>query len=177
MKLRSRARIPGTFIGILCILIATGCAFTGNLLRWNQIDASALMKSEAGKQAFNTMRFQTFGPNAQQLIGYFLYKDGIEVETGGGIPLVRLGKKTLEEVMADYVSVQRANMSTVGSNLIVREIIRADAVVGYTASDINMDVRIWDITQGDEPPVLRLEFRDLRRDDGLNNRRPQMRGF
>lgn len=177
MKLRSRARIPCPFIGILCILIATGCAFTGTLLKWNQIDASALMKNEAGKQAFNTMRFQTFGPNAQQLIGYFLYKDGIEVETGGGIPLVRLGKKTLEEVMADYVSVQRANMSTVGSNLIVREIIRADALVGYTASDINMDVRIWDITQGDEPPVLRLEFRDLRRDDGLNNRRPQMRGF
>jgi hypothetical protein len=49
--------------------------------------------------------------------------------------------------------------------------------VGYTASDINMDVRIWDITKGDEPPVLRLEFRDLRRDDGFNNRRPQMRGF
>jgi hypothetical protein len=68
-------------------------------------------------------------------------------------------------------------MFTAGSNLIVREIFRADAVVGYTANDINMDVRIWDITKGDEPPVLRLEFRDLRRDDGLNNRRPQMRGF
>jgi len=164
-------------LAAIAVMLVIGACASGNVLKWNQIDASALMKSEAGKQAFNTMRFQTFGPNAQPLIGYFLYKDGIEVETGGGIPLVRLGKKTLEEVMADYVSVQRANMSTVGSNLIVREIIRADALVGYTASDINMDVRIWDITKGDEPPVLRLEFRDLRRDDGLNNRRPQMRGF
>jgi hypothetical protein len=177
MKLRSSARIPGTLIGILCILIVAGCALTGTLLRWKQVDASALMKSEAGKQAFNTIRFETFGPNAQQLFGYFLYKDGIQVETGGGIPIARLGKKTLSEVMADYVSVQRANMFTVGSNLIVREIIRADAVVGYTASDINMDVRIWDLTKGDGPPVLRLEFRDLRREDGLDNRRPQMRGF
>jgi hypothetical protein len=165
------------FIGILCILMVAGCALTGNLLRWKQVDASALMKSEAGKQAFNTIRFETFGPNAQQLFGYFLYKDGIQVETGGGIPIARLGKKTLSEVMADYVSVQRANMFTVGSNLIVREIIRADAVVGYTASDINMDVRIWDLTKGDGPPVLRLEFRDLRREDGLDNRRPPMRGF
>jgi hypothetical protein len=163
-------------LAAIAVMLVVGACASGNVLKWNQIDANALMKSEAGKQAFNTMRFQTFGPNAQPLIGYFLYKDGIEVETGGGIPLVRLGKKTLEEVMADYVSVQRANMSTVGSNLIVREIIRADALVGYTASDINMDVRIWDITKGDEPPVLRLEFRDLRRDDGLN-RRPQMRGF
>jgi hypothetical protein len=171
------ARIPGTFIGILCILIAAGCALTGTLLRWNQVDAGSLMKSEAGKQAFNTLRFETFGPNAQQLFGYFLYKDGIQVETGGGIPIARLGKKTLSEVMADYVNVRRANMFTAGSNLIVREIIRADAVVGYTASDINMDVRIWDITKDDGPPVLRLEFRDLRRDDGLNDRRPQMRGF
>jgi hypothetical protein len=177
MKLRSSARIPGTLIGILCILIVAGCALTGTLLRWNQVDAGALMKSEAGKQAFNTLRFQTFGPNAQQLFGYFLYKDGIQVETGGGIPIARLGKKTLSEVMADHVSVQRANMFTVGSNLIVREIIRADAVVGYTASDINMDVRIWDLTKGDGPPVLRLEFRDLRREDGLDNRRPQMRNF
>ena len=163
-------------LAAIAVMLVVGACASGNVLKWNQIDASALMKSEAGKQVFNTMRFQTFGPNAQQLFGYFLYKDGIEVETGGGIPLARLGKKTLEEVMADHVSVQRANMSAVGSNLIVREIIRADALVGYTASDINMDVRIWDITKGDEPPVLRLEFRDLRRDDGLN-RRPQMRGF
>ena len=163
-------------LAAIAVMLVIGACASGNVLKWNQIDASALMKSEAGKQVFNTMRFQTFGPNAQQLFGYFLYKDGIEVETGGGIPLARLGKKTLEEVMADHVSVQRANMSAVGSNLIVREIIRADALVGYTASDINMDVRIWDITKGDEPPVLRLEFRDLRRDDGLN-RRPQMRGF
>jgi hypothetical protein len=177
MKIRLESRKALTAVGILCIFLAAGCALTGTLLRWNQVDASALMKSEAGKQAFNTLRFQTFGPNAQQLFGYFLYKDGIQVETGGGIPIARLGKKTLSEVMADYVSVQRANMFTVGSNLIVREIIRADAVVGYTASDINMDVRIWDITKGDGPPVLRLEFRDLRRDDGFNDRRPQMRGF
>ena len=40
--------------------------------------------------------------------------------------------------MADYSSVEKANMYSAGSNLIVREVFRGGAVVGYTANDINM---------------------------------------
>ena len=170
MKMRSRARMPGAFIGILCILLAAGCASTGPYLKWNQVDAGALMKTDAGRQAYNTIRFSTYGPKAQQLFGYFLYKDGIEVDMGGGIPMTKLGKKNLAEVMADYSSVEKANMYSAGSMLIVREVFRGDAVVGYTAADINIDVNIWDVTKDDGPPVLRLVYKDLREEDGLNKR-------
>jgi hypothetical protein len=170
MKLRSRARIPGTFIGILCILFIASCAATGVYLKWNQVDAGALMKSEAGKQAYNTVRFETYGPKTQQLFGYFLYKDGIEVDMGGGIPITKLGKKTLAEVMADYSSAEKANMYSAGSVLVVREVFRGDAVVGYTAADMNIDVNIWDMTKGDGPPVLRVVYKDLREGDDLMRR-------
>jgi len=55
-------------------------------------------------------------------------------------------------------------METSGSNLILREVYRRDAVVGYTASDLKIDVQIWDLTQGDGPAVLRLVYRDLRKE-------------
>ena len=77
----------------IAVMLVVGACASGNVLKWNQVDAAAMMKSEAGKQAYNTIRFETFGPNAQQLFGYFLYKDGIEVDTGGGIPHERLGRK------------------------------------------------------------------------------------
>jgi hypothetical protein len=157
-------------MGILCILLAAGCATADSYLKWKQVDASALMKSEEGKQAYNIIRFETYGPKAQQLFGYFLYKDGIEVDMGGGIPMKKLGKKTLAEVMADYSSVEKANMYSAGSMLIVREVFRGDAVVGYTAADMNIDVSIWDITKGDGPPALRLVYKDLREGDDLQKR-------
>jgi hypothetical protein len=170
MKLRSRASVLATSMGILCILLAAGCATADSYLKWKQVDAGALMKSEEGKQAYNTIRFETYGPKAQQLFGYFLYKDGIEVDMGGGIPMKKLGRKTLAEVMADYSSVEKANMYSAGSMLIVREVFRGDAVVGYTAADMNIDVSIWDITKGDGPPVLRLVYKDLREADDFQKR-------
>ena len=164
MKIRLEARISWAAVGILCILLAAGCAPTSSYLKWNQVDAGVLMNSEAGKQAYNTIRFETYGPKAQQLFGYFLYKDGIEVDMGGGIPMKKLGKKTLAEVMADYSSVEKANMYSAGSMLIVREVFRGDAVVGYTAADINIDVNVWDITKGDGPITLRVVYKDLRQE-------------
>jgi len=45
--------------------------------------------------------------------------------------------------------------------------------VGYTASDINIDVQIWDITQGDGPAVLRLVYQDRRKEgEPIEMRRP-----
>lgn len=164
MKIRLEARIAWTVVGILCIFLEAGCAPTSSYLKWKQVDTGALMKSEAGKQAYNTIRFETYGPKAQQLFGYILYKDGIEVDMGEGIPMTKLGKKTLAEVMADYSSVEKANMYSAGSVLIVREVFRGNTVVGYTAADINIDVSIWDITKGDGPPVLRLVYEDRRQE-------------
>ena len=171
---KSNPSNPGNLTAVMVIAMMlvslAACASTESYLKWNQVDAGALMNSQAGKQAYNTIRFETYGPKAQQLFGYFLYKDGIEVDMGGGIPMKKLGKKTLAEVMADYSSVAKANMYSAGSMLIVREFFRGDAVVGYTAADINIDVSVWDITKGDGPPVLRLVYKDLREGDDFNKR-------
>jgi len=162
---------------VLAVAALAACA-TGTILRWNQVDAGALMQGDAGKQSYNVIRFETFGPRAEQIFGYVLYKDGIEVVTGGGIPVARLGRKTLQEVMADHEQQMRSRMFAGGSRLIVREFLRGGSVAALTASDLNMDVQLWDITQGDGPPVLRLVYRDLRREpDSPDPTRPQRRGF
>jgi hypothetical protein len=170
---RKRFVVTAAAMAIAAIAVIVACA-TGNILKWNQIDTAAFLGSDPGKQAYNVIRFETFGPKAEQLIGYFLYKDGIEVVTGEGIPVTRMGRKTLEEVTSDYYSLRASRMQTSGSSLILREVFRRDAVVGYTASDINIDVQIWDITQGDGPVVLRLVYQDRRREGvPIEMRRPR----
>ena len=157
----------GKFSGlcaVLAIFALAACAPTGTYLKWRQVDAGSLMQSDAGRQAYNTIRFATYGPKAQQLYGYFLYRDGVEVQSEQGIPFEKLGKMTLAEVMADYGKVEKAHMYSAGSMLNVQEYTRRDAVVGYTAVDLNIDVSIWDITQGDGPPVLRVVYKDLRQE-------------
>jgi len=175
-----RATLPAVLgrVSLVMVTVALAACATGTILRWNQVDAGALMQGDAGKQPFNVIRFETFGPRAEQIFGYFLHKDGIEVVTGGGIPVARLGRMTLQEVMADHEQQMRSRMFTGGSRLIVREFTRGDSVVGYSASDLNMDVQLWDITQQDGPTVLRLVYRDLRRDrDTPDPMRQQRRGF
>ena len=159
-------------VAAIAVMLVVGACASGTILKWNQVNTAAMMKSDAGKQKLNTVRFETYGPDAEQLFGYFLYKDGIEVITGEGIPQKRLGKLTIGEVMDDYASVVKARQYSSGSNLIVREVFREGLVVGYTANDINMDVNIWDITtEKDAKVVLRLVYRDLRKKDGGDMRR------
>jgi hypothetical protein len=61
-------------------------------------------------------------------------------------------------------------MYTAGTELNVQEYYRRDVVVGYSACDINLEVSIWDITQGDGPPVLRVVYKDLRVEDQKRKR-------
>ena len=167
----TRKAVLVIFLGLLVAVFLFACA-SGTILKWNQVDAAAMMNSDQGKQKLNTVRFETFGPEAEQLFGYFLYKDGIEVITGEGIPQKRLGKLTIGEVMDDYAGAVKARQYSGGSHLIVREVLRGDLVAGYTANDINMDVNIWDITTDkDAKVVLRLVYRDLRKKDGGDRRR------
>jgi hypothetical protein len=161
-----------TVVTVIAVMLFVGACASGTILKWNQVDSAAMMKSDTGKQKLDTVRFETYGPDAEQLFGYFLYKDGIEVITGEGIPQKRLGKLTIGEVMDDYARAVKARQFSSGSNLIVREVLRSGLVVGYTANDINMDVSIWDITADtDAKVVLRLVYRDLRKKEGGDMRR------
>lgn len=166
-----------TIVLIVVLALAVAACASGTILKWNQVDSAALMNSERGGKKMNTIRFETFGPDAEQLFGYFLYKDGVEVITGGGIPQANLGKLTLREVIDDHARAIRAKQYLSGSNLIVREVLRGEYVVGFTASDINMEVNIWDITtEKDAKVVLRLVYRDLRKKDGGDMRRDRSPG-
>ena len=155
---------------VLAAALALGACAAGNILKWNAVDVAALMRSDAAKQKFNVVRFQTYGPVAEQIFGYFLYRDGIEVVTGGGTAVVNMGRLTLAEVAADYNGVRKSMMYSSGSGLIVREIVRRDSVVGYTAADVKIDVDLWDITPGgkESGAVLQLVYDDARgkRDGG-----------
>ena len=166
-----------TIVLIVVLALAVSACASGTILKWNQVDSAALMNSERGGKKMNTIRFETFGPDAEQLFGYFLYKDGVEVITGGGIPQANQGKLTLREVIDDHARAIRAKQYLSGSNLIVREVLRGEYVVGFTASDINMEVNIWDITtEKDAKVVLRLVYRDLRKKDGGDMRRARSPG-
>jgi hypothetical protein len=153
---------------ILAATLALGACAAGNIRKWNEVDAAALMRSDAGKQKYNVVRFQTYGPEAEQVFGYFLYRDGMEVVTGGGVPVVNMGMLTLAQVLTDYNRVRISRMYSSGSGLIVREILRNDSVVGFTAADRSIDVGIWDITPGgkESGAVLQLVYGDARGQHG-----------
>lgn len=163
-------------MGILVAALALGACAAGTILKADEVDTAAVMKIDAGQQKFNVVRFQTYGPVAEQVFGYFLYRDGVEVVTGGGTQVVNLGKLTLAEVMADYNKVQKSMMYSSGSGLIVREILRGGSIAGYTAADSNIDVGIWDITPGgkESGAVLQLVYGDARgqHDGGTYRGRP-----
>lgn len=173
---RGNALRRASVVGILVAALALGACAAGTILKADEVDTAAVMKIDAGQQKFNVVRFQTYGPVAEQVFGYFLYRDGIEVVTGGGTQVVNLGKLTLAEVMADYNKVQKSMMYSSGSGLIVREILRGGSIAGYTAADSNIDVGIWDITPGgkESGAVLQLVYGDARgqHDGGTYRGRP-----
>ncbi|NPV03180.1 MAG: hypothetical protein HPY67_00385 [Syntrophaceae bacterium] len=147
---------------ILFLFFLLACA-PGAYLKWNQVDAAALAAGPAGGEKLNAIRVATFGPHAEQIHGYFLYRDGVEVVTGGGASIERIGKLSLREVGADYAKVVSLRMSD-PRVLVTREILRGGAVVGYTVTDIKLDMDLWDITPAGRAStvVLRLEYRDRR---------------
>jgi len=159
---------------VLCLILFAGlfaCA-PGVILKWNQVDAGVLAAGPAGGEKLNAIRVATFGPYAEQVHGYFLYRDGIEVVTGGGASIERIGKLSLREVGDDYAGVVSRRMSN-PRTLVTREILRGGAVIGYTVTDIKLDMDLWDITPAGQSStvVLRLEYRDRRNlDSGGDSR-------
>ena len=162
---------------ILAGVLVLGACAAGTILKGNDVDTAALGKIDAAQEMFNVVRYQTSGPEAEQFFGYFLYRDGIEVVTGGGNQVVSMGKLTLAEVMADYNNVRKARMYSSGSGLIVQEIMRGGSVAGYAAADRNVEVGIWDVTPGgrESGAVFRLVFDDTRglHGEGTYRGRPQ----
>lgn len=164
MKKTERTGVMRNAVPILLGLFMVLCACAaGTILKWNQVDNAALMRSPTGSEKFHAIRVATFGPHAEQIFGYFLYRDGIEVITGGGASVDRLGRMTPGEVYDDYARLVRRAMSNPRA-LVTREILRGGSVAGYTMTDIKLDVDLWDINPAGQGPsiVLKLDYKDRR---------------
>jgi hypothetical protein len=144
------------------VLFMTAMAFAAAPLKAKQLPTDQTLKGSVGNEKFNTVRFETFGGQPEErVIGYFLYKDGVSVSFNGP-QLESIGKLTLNEVFADHDRVVKAKFYSRASKLIIREIIRDNAVIGYTVSDLGMEVTLWDQTKNPSNISLELRYKDLR---------------
>ena len=159
---KRRALFAAAFVIMTFILIAA-CT-PALLLPWKPLDDASLEKADASGQKLNTIRFVTVGPVSEQVFGYFLYKDGFEIATGGGANIAALGKMSISEVQADYERIMHERQYTRGSSLQIREILYQGATAGYTLADINVELNVWNQTLdgGQQGRVLQVVFTDAR---------------
>jgi hypothetical protein len=142
-------------------LILSGMIFAATILNSRQLPTEQTLQGSIGNEKFNTFRFETYGGQSEsRLIGYFLYKDGIRVSYGGP-QLEPIGKLSLNEVFADYDRVLKAKMYSKPGNLIIREIIRENGVIGYAVSPLKMEITLWDVTKDPSSISLELRYKDL----------------
>jgi len=147
---------------VSAVLCLSGLAFAAAPLTAKQLPTDQTLKSGVGSEKFNTVRFETFGGQPEErVIGYFLYRDGVSVSFNGP-QLESIGKLTLNEVFADHDRVVKAKFYSRASKLVIREIIRENAVVGYAVSDLGMEITLWDLTKGPSNVSLELRYKDLR---------------
>ena len=149
---------------VILTLISIAACTPALLLPWKPLDAASLEKADASGQKLNAIRFVSVGPVSEQVFGYFLYKEGFEVVTGGGANIATLGKMSISDVRADYERIMRASQYTRGSSLQIREILYQGATAGYTLADINVELNVWNPTPegGKQGRVLQVVFTDAR---------------
>lgn len=151
-----------TIFIVSTVLFICGPVWASTPLKGKQLPTDQTLKGNVGNEKFNTVRFETFGGTPERrIVGYFLYKDGIRVSTNGP-QLESIGKLSLNEVFADHDRVVKAKFYNWASKLIIREIIRENAVVGYAVSDLNMEITLWDATSDPSKIALELSYKDLR---------------
>ena len=143
------------------VLILSGWSFSATYLSSKQLPTEQTLKGSLGNEKFNTLRFETYGGQPEnRLIGYFLYKEGIRVK-GDGPQLEPIGKLSLNEVFADHARVAKAKFYSQSGNLMIREIIRDNSVIGYAVSDPMMEITLWDATTDQLNISLELRYKDL----------------
>ena len=166
MKNQNTRRIIRTVLVAVLVVSAVLClsgpAFAAAPLKAKQLPTDQTLKSNVGNEKFNTVRFETFGGQPdERVIGYFLYRDGVSVSFNGP-QLESIGKLTLNEVFADHDRVVKAKFYSRSSKLVIREIFRENAVVGYAVSDLGMEITLWDMTKDPSNISLELRYKDLR---------------
>jgi hypothetical protein len=152
---------PRSFLPLIAALVVLvgGCATGTVYLQLNQLPTDETLSGDLGAEKFNAVRFVTVGPTTSQNVGYFLYRDNIEVTMMPGVPLDRIeGKMSLRETVADYFRLSKSLDNKRISPPIIREALRDKDVVGYSVADMNMGISVWDRPKEGDASKVSLEL-------------------
>jgi hypothetical protein len=162
-KQHTDRRVSVAFVAIVVasmVLLLSGMIFAATILNSKQLPTEQTLQGSTGNEKFNTLRFETFGGEpSYRIIGYFLYKDGVRV--AGGPQLESIGKLSLNEVFTDNDRVIKEKKYRKSGNLIIREIIRDNSVIGYAVSPLQMEITLWDVTTDPSSISLELRYKDM----------------
>jgi hypothetical protein len=152
--------VPLAFLAAL--LLISGCATSSVLLDTKLLSHTEVRSVEAAKQEFNALRIEPHGGKGNDLIGYVLYRDGVDVRTDGDAR--SRGKLTLSKAIAEYERYLRLEYMSNQSRAFISEIVREGSVIGYTLIPEGMDVDLWEDISKKDPSkiILILYFEDIR---------------
>ena len=147
-------------VAAIAVILVVGACASGNILKWNQVDAAAMMKSEAGKQVSTPSGSRRTVQMRSSFSVTSSTRTGSRLTPGEGFLMARLGKKTLAESDGRLQQCRRKRICTRR-----KQSDRAGSSPGgcrcrLHGSRHQYGREIWDITKGDGPPVLRLVYRD-----------------
>ncbi len=153
-------------IAVAAILVILGLLSCENevYLQSNVVDLTRIVASSIADKKFNVARFETFGPQPEQIYGYVLYEDDADVRTTGA-PLAKLGKMNLKEVLDDYDRTRRATGWYRASSPVIREVFRSGSLIALTASDNMLDVHLWEdkaLSNRENKVIIILTYDDRR---------------
>jgi hypothetical protein len=151
----------GLFIVALSAFVLAGCfATAGNHMNWQPVDMGQVLASDAGNQKWNTYRFQTVGPFAQQRIAYVMFSDDITMDMWY-TPYVNLGKMSVREVLQNHDAYLREQMWT-GTALVFREYRRDGKLIAFAANEFQMEVDLWEMAAAGPKLDIRMIYIDRR---------------
>ena len=159
---RERNRMAAGAVAVaLTAFVLTGCfAAMGNYMNWQRVDMARTLASDAGSQKWNTYRFLTEGPFAEQRIAYVLFGDDVTVDMWH-TPFVNLGKMSLREVLVNHDTYLKENM-WIGTPMTIQEYQRGGKVIARTANEFQMEVDLWEISAAGSKINIRMTYADRR---------------
>ena len=163
LKMTTRRGIAAILLGFVML---SGCA-QYDLLKSNPVDPARIMKSEGANKTYNALRFESFGPYMEQIYGYFLYSEGMDV-VWDGTGYFRLGKMNLKEAIADYEKIRLQKGWYAASPPIIDEVFRDGKLIGYTLRDFMLDASVWEDLEASKEAnkvILRIDYKDRRKLD------------
>ena len=111
-----------------------------------------------GAEKFSAVRCVIVGAATSHNIGYFLYRDKVDVTMMPGVSLERIDENmSLRETIADYFVKAKSTGDTRINPPTVGEVLKGQEIVGYPVADRKMGVGVWDRTGTGDASRISLE--------------------